>query len=120
MKKTIVFLAFVSFVSGCDAFFGVNALIIDDRTGCPISGAKATLVLDQGVGEPNVTEMSYNDGRVRILINEPRNAWATLTIEKEGYSKWSTQFRGAPLNEFAIRLIPRDEDSTGSTSEFEP
>ncbi len=117
MKKTIFFLALISFVSGCDTFFTLDALIIDDRTGGPISGAKATLVLDQGMGEPNVTEISHNDGRVRIFMNEPRDAWATLTIEKEGYSKWSTQFRGAPLNKFAIRLISRDEDPAGSTSE---
>ena len=120
MKKTIVFLALILFVSGCDTFFRVNALIIDDRTGYPISGAEATLVLDKGIEEPNVTEISNDDGRVRMFMNEPQDVWATLTVKKKGYSKWSTQFRGAPINEFAIRLIPCDEDSTRVTSESEP
>ena len=120
MRKTIIFLVLMLFVSGCDTFFGLDALVIDDRTGCPISGANATLVLDRGYEEPDVTETSSDDGQIRILINEPRDAWATLTVEKKGYSKWSTQFRGAPVNEFAIRLMPCDEDSTGSTSESEP
>jgi hypothetical protein len=120
MRKAIIFLVLMLFVSGCDTFFGVDALVIDDRTGCPISGANATLVLDRGVEEADVTETSSDDGEIMIWINEPRDAWATLTVDKEGYCKWSSQFRGAPVNEFVIRLIPRDEDSTGSISESEP
>ena len=110
MKKIFTVLLLMLFVSGCDTFFTLSTLIIDDRTGEPVSDAKATLVLDKGVEEPNVVETSSGEGIITMFMNEPECAWATLTIEKEGYNKWSAQFRGAPRNPFVARLIPRDKD----------
>jgi len=111
MKKVIIVLILILFVSGCDTFFIIGTSIIDDRTGEPISGAKATLVLDdQGIEEPDIVEISSRDGVVGMFMNEPETAWATLTIEKGGYNKWSTQFRGAPRKPFVVRLIPLDND----------
>jgi len=116
----LVFVGVLLFFSGCDSFFVLNALVIDARTETPLSGARASLVLYKGVGEPNIIKTSQNDGRVRIIMNEPPDAWATLTIKKEGYKEWSTQFRGAPCNEFAIRLIPSDEVPVVPSSESKP
>jgi hypothetical protein len=110
MKKIITVLLLLLFVSGCDTFFTINTLVIDDKTGEPLSGAKATLVLDEVYYEPNVIEITDSDGTVGMFMNKPANSCATLTIEKEGYNKWSTQFRGAPRKPFIIQLIPLDED----------
>lgn len=110
MKKMITVLLLVLFVSGCDTFFIIDTLIIDKRTGEAISGAKATLVLDEVFYEPDHIEITDSDGTVGMVMNKPANSWATLTIEKEGYNKWSTQFRGAPRKPFIIQLIPLDEN----------
>ena len=88
MKKMIlVLLMLMLFISGCDTFFTLNTLVIDDKTGEPISGAKG------------------------MFMNEPESAWATMTIEKEGYATWSTQFRGAPRSLLVIRLVTCEKSS---------
>jgi hypothetical protein len=105
MKLFPIILAILLFLCGCDKFFTIDALVVDNSTNQPIIGAKATLVLDKGVEEPDNIKESHLDGRIKMFMNEPQEAWATLTIEKDGYNKWSTQFRGAPCAEFVIRLI---------------
>ena len=100
----ISLLLLVATVTGCHTFFTVNTVVTDASTGQPLSDATVTLVLDKGVEEPDVVKTTGTNGKVEIWINEPPSAWATLTVEKNGYETWSTQFRGSPCHEFAIRL----------------
>ena len=110
MKVKTILVLFAATLMGCDTFFAVSGTVTDGRTGLPLPGARATLVLDKGAGEADTTRISTNDGRVGMIINEPPNAWATLTIEKPGYQKWSTQFQGAPEKPLVIRLWPENEN----------
>ena len=91
---------------GCDTFFIVDASVIDDNSGEPLAGATATLVLDKGFAEPTQTIQSAVDGSINLFMNEPAEAWATLTVEKQGYGTWSTQFQGISRFPFVIRLVP--------------
>ena len=100
----ISLLLLVVTVTGCDTFFFVNTVVTDESTGQPLSDATVTLVLDKGVEDPDVVKTTGTNGKVDIFINEPSSAWATLTVEKDGYETWSTQFRGSPCHEFVIRL----------------
>lgn len=93
-------------LSGCDTFFVIDALVVDSVTGTPIPDAAATLVLDKGHAEPRQVVESAEDGSIYMLMNEPAEAWATLTVEKQGYTTWSTQFRGISRFPFVVRLVP--------------
>ena len=106
MKRVLHFslLLAVATVAGCDTFFNVSTVVTDASTGQPLSDATVTLVLDKGVGEPDVIKTTRTNGEVDILINEHSSAWATLTVEKKGYETWSTQFRGSPRRGLVIRL----------------
>ena len=81
-------------------------VVTDARTGLPVPDATVTLVLDKGAGEPDVIKSTGMDGAAAIWINEPDSAWATLTIKKNGYQTWATQFQGSPHCIFIIRLEP--------------
>ena len=81
----------------------LEAIVTDCATQVPVSGVKATLKLDRGVGEPDRTADTGPDGRLRILMNEPLSAWATLTLEKAGYRSWTRQFQGTP-SERPVRI----------------
>jgi len=115
MRK-LVCLVMLMFVCGCDHFFCVDALVVDGVTGIPVAGAKGTLVLDRGVEELDVVAASADDGQITMCMNEPADAWATLTIEKQGYCVWSAQFRGAPRNQVSIQL-QRCENASGELPE---
>jgi len=114
MKKVlhIFLLLAVASITGCDSFFFVDAVVTDASTGKPLSDATATLVLDKGAGEQDVIITTGTNGEVDIVINEHSSAWATLTVEKEGYETWSTQFRGSPCHDFVICL--KREKAKGS------
>jgi len=84
----------------------IDASVIDNNSGEPLSGATATLVLDKGFAEPTQTVQSAEDGSIKLVMNEPAEAWATLTVEKQGYVTWSTQFQGKSRFPFVIRLVP--------------
>jgi len=112
MKSQHLFLfAVVFLVTGCDTFFAVRGTVTDYRTGTPIAGAKAMLILDRGVGEEDHIGVTDGTGRIGFVMNEPQGVWATLTITKTNYGTWSTQFRGAPRSEIGIRLVPVGEAS---------
>ncbi len=106
MRKIQILFAAIFFltVAGCDKFFYIEAIVTDANTYAPIPNAKATLVLDRGYEEPDVTQVTDANGVIFIMINEPCTAWATLTVEKPGYQSWSTQFRGSPEGTVVIRL----------------
>ena len=112
MKSQHLFLfAVVFLMTGCESFFRVRGTVTDYRTGAPIAGAKATLVLDRGAGEEDHSEVTDSTGRIGFWMNEPQSVWATLTVTKTNYDIWSTQFRGAPRSEIRIRLVPVGEAS---------
>ncbi len=108
MKTILLFCLFfaVTFITGCDTFFAIDAVVTDAATGLPISDATATLVLDKGFEEPNTIETTGTNGELEMIVNEPDTAWMTLTVEKQGYETWSTQFRGKPRPGFVIPLKP--------------
>ena len=87
----------------CDRFLTIEAIVTDCATQVPVSGVKATLKLDRGVGEPDRTGDTGFDGRLRILMNEPSSAWATLTLEKASYQSSTKQFQGTP-SERPVRI----------------
>ena len=94
-------------VAGCDLFWGLRSSVVDAATGRPISNAKVYLVLDKGVGEPPRTVMTDQTGQFQLMINEPVSAWCTVTISKDGYQTWSTQFQEAPRDtDFVVKLVP--------------
>ena len=94
--------------AGCDTFFLVRAKVTDGSTGQPITGATAKLVLDKGVGEPDLIRTTGTNGVLNMIINEHSSAWATLTVTKPGYDTWSTQFQGRPKPGIVIRLKPKE------------
>jgi hypothetical protein len=93
-------------LAGCDTFFIIDASVVDSVTGTPVPKATATLVLDKGFSEPDQVIESADDGTIRMAMNEPAEAWATLTVEKQGYVTWSTQFQGRSGFPFVIYLVP--------------
>ncbi len=101
----------VLFLGGCDTFFVVRGTVIDSTTSLPIGGADVELVLDRGAGEPDQLTETKPDGSIELWMNEPRSAWATLTIRKDGYETWSQQFRGSPKNGLEIYLRPQNSNS---------
>lgn len=103
--RNILAICFVAMFSGCHSFFSVNAVVSDAETGIPIEGASATLVLDKGVGENPINLETKEDGKLRMWMNEPPSAWATLTVDKNGYLPWSTQFQGKPRHPIVVKLI---------------
>jgi hypothetical protein len=111
MKMILKAIAMVMLIAGagCDKFFSVEAVVTDAATSQPVSDAHATLVLDKGVDEPTSVKTSAADGTLKMLMNEPASAWATLTVEKPGYHPWSAQFKGRPCPGLVIRLIPEKE-----------
>ena len=102
-RESTVVAVGVLLLIACDRFFSIEAIVTDCATQVPVSGVKATLKLDRGVGEPDRTADTGPDGRLRILMNEPLSAWATLTLEKAGYRSWTRQFQGTP-SERPVRI----------------
>lgn len=130
----------------CDRFFTIEATVIDCGTHVPVSGVKATLKLDRGVGEPDLTAQTGLDGRLHMVMNEPPSSWATLKLEKvsfrivdeavpgiagreattdlpaEGVEQWSSSRREPiesltePDSETMIRSAPVDEDLDSKTA----
>jgi hypothetical protein len=103
--KTCILLVLAT-LSGCDTFFHLRATVVDSTTGSPLPGTTALLVLDRGIEEADGKITSDEQGYIEIWMNEPEEAWATLTVEKVGYGIWSTQFRGSPKHPLVIRLVP--------------
>src|SRR2546425_1416021 len=95
-RESAVVAVGVLLLMACDRFFTVEAIVTDYATQVPVSGVKATLKLDRGVGEPDRTADTGPDGRLHILMNEPPSAWATLKLEKASYQSWTRQFQGSP------------------------
>jgi hypothetical protein len=96
-------------LTGCDTFYEVHGNVTDYSTGRPIAGARAKLVLDRGVEEPDHIALTDDSGRLDFIMNEPRGVWATLTVEHTNYSRWSAQFRGTPDSEIGVRLVPKGQ-----------
>ena len=106
MKNYLAIVCLTGLLTGCDTFFTVRATVVDHSTGEPLAGANGLLVLDKGIGEQDQAVATGDDGRLFLLMNEPDDVWATLTIAKHGYCTWATQFRGAPRHEIVVRLVP--------------
>jgi hypothetical protein len=94
--QTPILAAATLLLSACDRFFTIEAVVTDCGTQAPLAGVKATLKLDRGVGEPDLTKDTRPDGRLHMLMNEPPTAWATLKLERPGYQPWTRQFQGSP------------------------
>jgi hypothetical protein len=106
---SLLLIALAFALTGCDTFFKLRGTVRDYRTGAPIAGATARLVLDRGVEEPDQLSVTDDTGIISFGMNEPRRAWATLTVQRTNYSTWSTQFRGSPRSEIEVRLIPLEK-----------
>lgn len=116
----LLLVAALLFVTGCDTFFTLRGTVHDYRTGAPVPGARATLVLESGGAEDDHIGMTDGTGRLSFVMNEPPGVWATLTVTKTNYGTWSTQFRGAPRSEIEIRLVPLSDVSQRSALASSP
>lgn len=114
IQRTGVLLALLCLATACDRFFTVEARVTSCRSGTPVNGAEAVLKLDKGFGEPDLTRRTDSEGRLRMVLNEPPEAWATLTVTAPGHGQWRQQFRGQPAPGLAICLVPSGPKPVGT------
>jgi hypothetical protein len=79
----------------CDRFFSLAGVVTrcDDKS--PLADVEVKAVLDRGAGEEDLTLLSDQEGRFQVVMNEPSDAWVTVTLSKPGFKPTSHQFRGS-------------------------
>jgi hypothetical protein len=92
--------------AGCDTFFTLDATVTDCTTRAPLAGVTAVLHLDDGFGEEDHTQVTGEDGKIHVVMNEPDSVTATLTLSKDGFQTLSRTFAGNPPGPVEICLDP--------------
>jgi hypothetical protein len=98
----------------CDKFFSLAGVVTrcDDKS--PLADVAVKGVLDEGVGEEDVMLLSDQEGKFQVFMNEPSDAWVTVTLSKPGFKPVSHQFRGS--DGYTAQSCLATSDSTESST----
>ena len=95
LRAAIIFSLIIAAGAACDKFFSVAGTVVrcDDRS--PLAEVTVKAVLDRGAGEEDQFLLSDEAGRFQVVLNEPSDAWVTITLSKTGFKPVSEQIREA-------------------------
>ena len=91
--------------AGCSSWFTLEATVKECFTRAPLAGVTAVLRRSDGGGKDH-TQITGDDGKLHIVMDEAAYVTATLTLTKPGYQTWSHEYVGEPDEPIPICLDP--------------
>jgi hypothetical protein len=108
-RKVVVALAILAtgWLASCDCLFNMEGRVVECGTTIPVSDVPIAIRIDRGHRDRqrDATEGPYatnQDGRFRVVVNDPCRSWVTLTFQKEGYETLQMQYKGAPEDSVSL------------------
>jgi hypothetical protein len=87
-------------LASCDCLFNAQGQVVECGTTTPVPDVPIAVRIDRGFEnrerEAAGPFATNQDGRFRVVVNDPCRSWVTLTFQKEGYETLQRQYQGAP------------------------